>query len=271
LTALLNWPARNLMQSGRDLALVTGASSGIGAEIARQLAGRRIDLVLTARRRERLEALAAELSERHGVKVAVIENDLNTEDGADHLVEELAARELRPTVLVNNAGFGCFSEFLEQPRDDIEALLEVNIRAVTILCRRLGERMAAARHGYILNVSSFAAIAPIPRYAVYSGAKAYVIGLSQALRHELARRGVKVSVLCPGFTRTEFHDVSGHEKSRLMRATELSVEQVARAGLAGLARGKFLIVPGWWYKLNTVFARLLPRSLMSSLSARVVK
>jgi len=82
---------------------------------------------------------------------------------------------------------------------------------------------------------------------------------------------VKVSVLCPGFTRTEFHDVSGHDKSRLMRATELSVEQVARAGLAGLERGKFLIVPGWWYKLNSLFARLLPRSVMTALSARVVK
>ena len=259
------------MHSGRDLALVTGASSGIGAEISRQLAERKIDVILTARRRERLEALAAELTAQHGIKATVIENDLNTADGADRLVEELVAQQLRPTVLINNAGFGYFSEFLEQPRDDIEALLQVNIRALTILCRRLGEQMAASRHGYILNVSSFAAIAPIPRYAVYSGAKAYVIGLSQALRHELSRRGVKVSVLCPGFTRTEFHDVSGHDKSRLMRATELSVEQVARAGLAGLERGKFLIVPGWWYKLNSLFARLLPRSVMTALSARVVK
>jgi short-subunit dehydrogenase len=106
---------------------------------------------------------------------------------------------------------------------------------------------------------------------VYSGAKAYVIGLSQALRHELARRGVKVCVLCPGFTRTEFHDVSRHEKSRLMQLTELSVEQVARAGLAGLVRGKFLIVPGWWYKLNLLFAQFLPRPAMTALTARVVK
>jgi short-subunit dehydrogenase len=259
------------MQAGRDLALVTGASSGIGAELARQLAARKIDLVLTARRRDRLEALAGELTAQHGVKAAVIENDLNTMDGADRLVEELAARQLAPSVLINNAGFGYFSSFVEQPREDVEALLQVNVRALTILCRRLGEQMAAAGRGYILNVSSFAGLAPIPRYAVYSGAKAYVVGFSQALRHELARRGVKVCVLCPGFTRTEFHDVSGHEKSRLMKLTELTAPQVARAGLNGLVRGKFLIVPGWWYKLNTLFAGLLPRSAMSAITARVVK
>jgi short-subunit dehydrogenase len=259
------------MKPGRDLALVTGASSGIGAELARLLAARKIDLVLTARRRERLEELAAELAAQHGVRTAVIASDLNTVGGADLLLDELAKQQLAPTVLINNAGFGYFSEFVEQPRDDIEALLQVNIRAVTILCRRLGEQMAAQRHGYILNVSSFAALAPIPKYAVYSGAKAYVIGMSQALRHELSRRGVTVSVLCPGFTRTEFHDVSGHEKSRLMRATELTVEQVAQAGLNGLARGKFLIVPGWWYKLNSFLAGLLPRSVMTAASARIVK
>jgi short-subunit dehydrogenase len=259
------------MQPGRDLALVTGASSGIGAELARQLAARRIDLVLAARRRDRLEALATELAAKHGVKAAVVASDLNTVGGADQLVEELASRELVPSVLINNAGFGYFDNFVAQPREDIEALLQVNIRAVTILCRRLGEVMAAKKHGYILNVASFAALAPIPKYAVYSGAKAYVVSFSQALRHELRHRGVRVSVLCPGFTRTEFHDVSGHDKSRLMRATELSPEQVARAGLNGLVRGKFLIVPGWWYKLNLLAARFLPRTLVTAASDRIVK
>ena len=259
------------MQPGRDLALVTGASSGIGAEFARQLAAQRIDLVVTARRRDRLEALAGELTAAHGIKVAVVENDLNRNDGADRLVDELAARQLAPTVLINNAGFGYYGQFVEQSRDDMEAMLAVNVRAMTILCRRLGEAMARAKHGYILNVSSFAAIAPIPRYSVYSGAKAYVVGFSQAIRHELARQGVKVSVVCPGFTRTEFHDVSRHQKTKLMRATEFSAELVARAGLKGLVRGKFLIVPGWWYKLNLLAAAVLPRTVMAGLSARAVK
>ncbi len=259
------------MQQGSELALITGASSGIGAEMARQLAAQGVNLVLTARRRERLEALAGELTQKHGVQATVIESDLNTTDGADRLVGELNARGLAPTMLINNAGFGYFGTFVEQTSDDIEAMLQVDVRAVTILCRRLGAAMAERGGGSILNVASFAALAPIPRYAVYSGAKAYVVAFSQALAHELARRKVKVSVLCPGFTKTEFHEVSRHEKSSLMRATELTVEHVARAGLRGMARGQFLIVPGWWYKLNLLVSRFLPRSVMSALSAVVVK
>jgi short-subunit dehydrogenase len=259
------------MPPPRELALVTGASSGIGAELARQFAAQGTDLILTARRRDRLEALAAELTEQHGIVATPIENDLNTTGGADRLVDELASRSLDPTILINNAGFGYFDQFVQQSRDDIEALIQVNVRALTILCRRIGENMAERRHGAILNVSSFAAIAPIPRYAVYSGAKAFVIAFSQALRHELAKKNIKVCVLCPGFTRTEFHDVSRHEKSSLMRATELTPQQVARAGLRGLARNQFLIVPGLWYKLNALTARLLPRTIMSRISAAAVK
>jgi short-subunit dehydrogenase len=253
------------------LALITGASSGIGAEFARQLAAKKTNLILTARRRDRLEALAAELTSKHAVQTTVIENDLNTEAGADRLVDELAARNLAPTILVNNAGFGYFNSFLEQPRDDIEAMLEVNIRAVTILCRRIGESMGQRGGGKILNISSFAALAPIPRYSVYSGAKAYVVAFSQALRHELARKNVNISVLCPGYTATEFHEVSRHEKTLIMRLTELTAPHVVRAGLNGLARNRFLIVPGWWYKLSLVISCVLPRPLMSALSAITVK
>src|SRR5437773_2363052 len=130
------------MQQERDLALVTGASSGIGAELAKQFPARGTDLVLAARRRDRLEALAAELTAKHSIQASVIENDLNTANGADRLVDELAATGLTPTILINNAGFGYYDQFVEQSRDDIEALLQVNVRALTILCRRLGEAMA---------------------------------------------------------------------------------------------------------------------------------
>src|SRR5262245_40512432 len=210
------------MPHGRDLALITGASSGIGAEFARQLAAKKVDLILSARRRDRLEALAAELVAKHAIQTIVIENELNTPNGADRLVDELATRGLSPTILINNSGFGYFSPFVEQPRDDIEAMLEVNIRAVTILCRRIGESMAERGGGKILNISSFGALAPIPRYSVYSGAKSYVIAFSQALRHELVRRGVHISVLCPGYTATEFHEVSRHDKTLLMCLTTLT-------------------------------------------------
>jgi len=259
------------MPHGPDLALITGASSGIGAEIARQLAAQKFNLVLTARRRDRLESLAAELTTKHQIQAAIIEADLNTIDGANQLVAELNAKNLAVTRLINNAGFGYYGTFVDQPPADIDAMLQVDIRAVTILCQQLGQQMAERGGGKILNVASFAALAPIPRYAVYSGAKAYIIAFSQALRHELGPQHVSVSVLCPGFTKTEFHEVSRHKKTSLMRATELSVEQVARAGIQGLQRGKFLIVPGWWYKLNLATARFLPRGLMSDISEIFVK
>jgi short-subunit dehydrogenase len=228
------------MQQGREQALVTGASSGIGAEFARQLAAKGIDLVLSARRRDRLEALAAELTTKHGVRTDVIESHLDTADGADRLIDELVAKGSSPSILINNAGFGAYGPFVEQSRADIEAMLQVHVRAVTILCRRLGEAMAGRGQGSILNVASFAALAPVPTYAVYSGAKAYIVGFSQALRHELAPRGVKISVICPGFTNTEFFTISRHEKTALMRATELTAEHVARAGIRGLVKGRFL-------------------------------
>jgi short-subunit dehydrogenase len=259
------------MQPGRDLALVTGASSGIGAEFARQLAAKRIDLVLVARRRERLEALRDELTAKHGITATVIAADLNASAEVDRLLAELRERKLAPTVLINNAGFGYFGPFLDQSWQDIDAMIDVNLRATTRLTRVLGEAMVRDGHGYILNVSSFAALAPIPRYTVYSGAKAYVIAFTQGLAFEWRNKGVKVCVICPGFTRSEFHDVARHRKSRLMKLTELTPEHVARAGLAGLARGKVLIVPGWWYKLNLFAQRFYPRSWVAGLSARTVR
>ena len=261
-----------MLQPGRDLALITGASSGIGAEIARQLAARGIDLILTGRRRERLEQLANQLAPAGSpLRITVIPNDLNTVEGPDQLLAAIAERKLAPTVLINNAGFGFFDLFLDQSREQLEAMIAVNVRAATILAREMGGQMAARKRGYILNVASFAALAPIPRYAVYSGAKAYLVAWTQALAYELRKSGVRVSVICPGFTRTEFHDVARHEKTRLMQMIELTPEQVARAAIRGLERGKLVIVPGWWYKLNAAAMRLLPRGWVAAMSAKSVK
>jgi short-subunit dehydrogenase len=266
-----------------DLALVTGASSGIGTEFARQLVARGIDVVLTARRGDRLEQLAAELthsphapreesvSRSETPTVTIIPCDLAAADGPDRLLAELAARKIAPTILINNAGFGYFDLFVEQSREHIEAMIAVNLRAATILARELGAAMAARKHGYILSVASFAALAPIPRYAVYSGAKAYLIAWTQALAHELKKSNVRVSVVCPGFTNTEFHAVARHKKTRLMKLIELTPEQVAAAGLSGLSRGKLVIVPGWWYKLNAAAMRLIPRSWSTAMSAKSVR
>lgn len=248
------------------LALITGASSGIGAELARQLAARQTNLILTARRLDRLETLSAELTAKHHIQTTVIQNDLHTPDGPSELAERLAAEGLEPTILINNAGLGHYGPFLDQSPDQIDAMLGVDIRALTHLSRHLGQRMAARRQGAILNIASFAALAPVPGYTVYSACKAFVVAFSQALRHELAPHNVNVSVICPGFTPTEFFAVSHHRRSRLMRLTETSVEQVARAALRGLARRQFLIVPGWWYQLNRLTTSLVPGPVISAIS-----
>lgn len=244
-----------------DVALVTGASSGIGAEMARILAGRKIDLVISARRKERLAALREELESQFGVRVTQIENDLDAPDGAETLYEEVRRRELPISMLINNAGFGYYSELADQPIEEVRSTLRVNVLAATTLTRRLAAAMCERRRGYILNVASFAALVPIPRYAVYSGAKAYVVAFSQALAQELKPSGVRVSVLCPGFTASEFHIVARHHKTRIMRWTELDPRYVAKAGIAGMLKGRKVIIPGLGYKLLAQSLRLSPRSV----------
>jgi short-subunit dehydrogenase len=253
------------------VALVTGASSGIGAAFARVLAERGWHLVITARRRDRLDRIRDELVDRHAIRVTTIENDLDTTDGAQHLFDEVRVIEPAVTMLINNAGFGTYGPVAAQELATIESMIQVNVTSLTTLARLYAAQMREQGSGYLLNVASFAALQPIPRYAVYSGAKAYVVAFSQALRHELQGSGVRVSVLAPGFTATEFHAVARHRKTRMMQLTTLEPRHVARAGVAGVLRGKTLIVPGWWYRSVAVTNRLLPRSVASALAAWTVK
>jgi short-subunit dehydrogenase len=192
-------------------------------------------------------------------------------EGPHELTEQLQSMALAPTILINNAGLGHYGPFLEQPLENIDAMLSVDIRALTVLSRFIGEEMVKRQRGSILNIASFAALAPVPNYAVYSACKAYVVAFSQALRHEFAPHNVNVSVICPGFSPTEFFEVSHHRRSRMMRLTELSVEMVARAALRGLARRQFMIVPGWWYKLNRISASLVPGPIVSAVSDWISK
>jgi hypothetical protein len=258
------------MDAIKQRALVTGASSGFGVEIARVLAQRGIDLAIAARRRDRLEALADQLRREHHVDVAVFSVDLAQIDAAQHLFDEVRAAGLRIDILVNNAGLGHFGPFLGQSISQIQEMIAVDVTAVTVLTRLYAKAMKDQGGGHILQVSSFAALQPIPQYSVYSGAKAFLIATAQGLQHELRGTGVHISVVAPGFMLTEFHDAAKHERTLLMKITNLPAQYTARKAVAGMFRGKLLITPGLFYQINGVLVRFLPRRLASAISAMSV-
>jgi uncharacterized protein len=255
------------MDATKQRALVTGASSGLGMEIARVLAQRGIDLAISARRRDRLEALAEELRRDHHVDVVVFSVDFVQTDAAQHLFDEVRDAGLRIDILVNNAGLGHFGPFLGQSISQIQEMIAVDVASVMVLTRLFARAMNDQGGGHILQVASFAGIQPIPRYSVYSGAKAFLIASTQALRHELRKTGVRISVVAPGFMLTEFHNVAHHQRTFLMKLTNLPLRYTARNAVSGMFRGKLLITPGIFYQINGVIVRFLPRRLASALSA----
>jgi uncharacterized protein len=255
------------MDATKQRALVTGASSGFGMEIARVLAQRGIDLAIAARRRDRLETFADQLRREFHVDVSVFSTDLAQTDAAQHLFDEIRAAGLRIDILINNAGLGHFGPFLGQSISQIQEMIVVDVTAVMVLTRLYAKAMNDQGGGHILLVSSFAALQPIPRYSVYSGAKAFLIATAQGLQHELRKTRVRISVVAPGFMLTGFHDVAHHERTFLMKLTNLPIRYTARKAVAGMFRGKLLITPGLFYQINGVLVRFLPRRLASRLSA----
>ncbi|WP_315771704.1 SDR family NAD(P)-dependent oxidoreductase [Rhodococcoides kroppenstedtii] len=244
-------------RSGKPVALVTGPTSGIGDGFARRLASRGHDLVLVARDEDRLQALAAELKDRHGADSEVLVADLATADGRDATVERAAAGV---DFLVNNAGFGTSGEFWSADPALLQSQLDVNVTAVMQLTRAALPSMVKAASGTIVNVASVAGLLS-GRGSTYSASKAYVVSLTEGLSGGLAGTGVRIQALCPGFVRTEFHQRAGIEMSSIPSFMYLSVDQVVDASLADLDRGRVLSVPGLQYKALTTAARLIPRSL----------
>jgi short-subunit dehydrogenase len=255
----------------RRVALVTGASSGIGEAIAEKLAGRDYDCVLTARRTDRLEQLAARLEEAHGVSARVIPVDLGEHGGALRLIESVAALRMKVDVLVNNAGFGVYGKLVDQPEDRVAQMIELNMVALTSLTHHYVKEMVARRGGRVLQVSSIGAFQPSPLYAVYSATKSYVLSFSEALNHELHGTGVTVTTMCPGLTATEFHDVAAHRKPKWMNLVSMTAEDVAEIGVRSMLRGRSVVTTGWANKLMALIVKLMPRSWATSMAALTMR
>jgi uncharacterized protein len=262
--------ADKALGSNAGWAVVTGASSGIGAEFARQLAARGHHVVLAARRRDRMEALAKELRSKCGVETLVLECDLGTRDGPTRLAAALDNQGIAPAVLVNNAGFGMHGLAVELPVARHLEMLDLNVRALTELSLVLGAKMAARGSGAIVNVASTGAFQPTPYVAAYAASKAYVLSFTQALSWELARRGVRVLALCPGGTRTEFFE-AGDVRISAPGAFFMSSERCVRIALRALDRGRRVVVAGFLNAIGAWFARVLPQWLVVAGSAMIMR
>ncbi|WP_310468811.1 SDR family oxidoreductase [Sphingomonas sp.] len=248
----------------QPVALVTGASAGLGVEFARQLSARGHRLVLAARRRDRLEALAKELGNARAVAI-----DLGEPGAAERLIADIAGAGEHVDVLVNNAGFGLKGKFAELDAVRQRAMIDLNVGALTDLCRAVAPGMIARKAGGILNVASTAAFQPGPNIAVYFATKAYVLSLSEALHEELKPHGVRVTALCPGPTRTEFGEVAGMGAGGSFDRLAMDAAPVVRAGLDGLERNRAIVITGALNKVGAWSTRLFPRAVVRKIAGAI--
>jgi hypothetical protein len=251
----------------RPVTLLTGASAGIGAALAQVFAENGHELVLVARREQRLVALADAIAARGYPRPIVLPMDLERADAGERIAAGLASQGVEPRFVINNAGFGLVGKAADLDLAEQLTMIDVNVRALTDLSLRWIESLE--RHGGgILNVGSIAGFMPGPGSAVYYATKAYVLSFSEALHHELAPRGIRVTTLCPGPVPTEFQARAGVPGARNSGALTLSAEEVARQGYRGFMDGHRVVVPGFGNRLITVLSRLLPRRLVLAIMDR---
>jgi short-subunit dehydrogenase len=260
-----------IMTEHRTTALVTGASSGIGEELARVHAEHGGDLVIVARRRDRLEAMKAELEKTHGITVYVLAQDLTQTDAPRRIFDELQSRGVAVDILINNAGLGYLGLFNEQDWSRNEDMIKINILALAALTRLFLPPMIERRSGRVLNIASMAGFVPGPNHAVYYASKAFVISLSEAIANELEGTGVTVTVLCPGPVDTEFTRRSEMKGVRLLKH-KASARDTAQAGYNAMLKGKTVVVPGPVSKLTIHgLLRLSPRWLTTRISRALME
>ena len=251
-------------------ALITGASSGIGYELARLFARDHHNLVLVARSGDKLAQVATEL-ETHGVTVKTVALDLTASPTPSFLFEQLQREGIAIDILVNNAGFGMYGEFAQMPEAEILGQIDLNIRALTELTRLFLPPMLARRHGRIMNVASTAAFQPGPLLAVYYATKAYVLSFSEAIANELRDTGVTVTCFCPGATHTDFAQRAGVSNSRLFKLGAMSAANVALDGYRAVMEGRTLAISGTHNWLVAQGTRFAPRKMVTAISRWVAE
>jgi hypothetical protein len=259
------------MPSTRPVALVTGASSGIGRELCRVLARERHDVILVARREPELRTVADELRQQFGATCTVITADLSKRDGPQMVYDAVSAAGLSVDVLVNNAGFGGFGRFVETSADEERRMLAVNVVALTELTKLFLPPMTERGHGRVLNLASTAAFQPGPFMAIYYASKAYVLSFTEALAEELAGTGVTATALCPGVVPSGFQDAAGlHGDQPLLRSPAVkSADYVAQAGYDGMVRGRRVVIPGALNKVGVQSLRIAPRRAVVAMVRRL--
>lgn len=256
--------------SEQNIALITGASGGIGESFARALAAKGRDLVIVARSEEKLKQLASELHSAHGVRVEVIPADLSTRGAAVSLAGQLQQLNLPIDLLVNNAGFGARGEFWKLSLDRQSEMVRLNIFALVELTYLLLPEMIERRRGGVINVSSTASFQPLPYTTTYAATKAFVTSFSMGLAEELKPYGVRVVTLCPGGTRTNFFE-AGHYGVRNIPGGMQSPEAVVQAALVALERGRGLVIPRVINKLSVFVQRFMPRETVARFGAKIFR
>lgn len=253
------------------LAVVTGASSGIGRELARQLAPRGYDLLLVARREERLRDLSARIRSEAGREAAILPVDLTVRGGRDRLLAALEDSRDSLALVVNNAGFGYVGPAVRAERVRMANMIELNVTALTEISLAAARIFVGKRQGGLINVASTASFQPVPYMNVYSATKAYALSFTEALAEELRASRVRVMALCPGSTKSEFHAVAGVRREDRHSGPVMSAEECARIGLEDFDRGKTLSITGAANKLMVFGSRAAPRRLVIRSAARFMK
>ena len=244
----------------KHIAIITGASTGIGLEIARIFAEQHIDILIVARDKQKLENIKQRFELEHGIHVHYVPADLSTTDGYTAIIDYVKQNALSIGYLVNNAGFGDYGDFIERDMMKYIEIINLNITALTALTHHFAKLMVSNGYGRILNVASTAGFQPDPHFAVYGATKSYVINFSEALHKELENTGVTVTVLSPGATKTEFIDRAEMGHSKLFDKGVMSASEVARVGYEGMIQGKLHVIPGFKNRVMAFFSSITPSS-----------